>query len=600
MPTHRLTQRYFTVIGTMLFVCTLFASASRAASSEPISIKRFVVANPSLPTVEIPLRKKVSGVIRGAEVHRYTFAVNAGQFFAVRLEQTGGDLSFVLFDPDQKLVEIIDQNSGGEVEVATGVAEKTGVYSVQVAVFDYQRESTAYAIEIALREALGKTPQSRAEQLFTAWYDREHPGAAVAVLKAGKPIYRNARGLASVEHSVSITSKTKFELASVSKQFTGFAVALLIERGMLQLDDDIRKYLPEMHDFSKPIKLSHLLSHTSGLRDWDAAFGLAGMKIEDGISTQRILQFAVDQRSLNFDPGEEEQYSNTGYTLLGEIVARATGQPFAAWLKQNVFDPIGMHDTSLNADYGAIVKNKASSYKGRAPSSRLLSGNSSVAGGSSSVISTIDDLVKWTKHFETKTIGGDALANRLQQVGQLNSGKATTYAYGNWYSLSGDAPRASHLGLAAGFRTVLSRSLNNGVTVIYLSNDGDDATFERAARIGRVFRGVAEKRTPAPDGEPSPKTQSPHSRDYTPYLGTYYSDELRTSYTLESRQGTLVAIHRINGVVPLIAEQEDNFSSAQWYMPEIRFVRGSENRPAEMIVSTQGARNMHFRRINGR
>jgi CubicO group peptidase (beta-lactamase class C family) len=274
------------------------------------------------------------------------------------------------------------------------------------------------------------------------------------VMQGDEVIYQNHIGLANVEHRVAINAQTKFDLASVSKQFTGLAIATLIAQGKLSRSDEIHTFLPELPDFGASITVGHLLDHTSGLRDWDAPLALAGLEYKSGISLSQVLQFISQQKTLNFEPGSEQQYSNTGYTLLGEIITRVSGQSADDWVRQHIFAPRGMHHSSFNLTEQAMIADKAMSYEGRAPTTLLDSGQSSAIG---SVLSSTDDLIRWIRSFADPKLVDQDLNQQLTQMGKLNSGESVGYAYGNWLTKKRGLSVISHLGLAAGFRTKLTR-----------------------------------------------------------------------------------------------------------------------------------------------
>src|SRR4051794_10174074 len=206
-------------------------------------------------------------------------------------------------------------------------------------------------------------PNPEIDRLFKAWHHPDTPGAAVVVIKDGNVFYQNGYGCADLAHGIPITSETVFDVASVSKQFTGLAVAMLIAERRLSLDDDIRAHLPKLPDFGKPITIRHLLHHTSGLRDWSPTLALAGAGWSDPFTIDDILRMLSRQRELEFDPGATSLYSNTGYNLLAEIVAKITGQSFRSWTDENIFKPLGMRHTHFCDDPTEIIWNQAACYE---------------------------------------------------------------------------------------------------------------------------------------------------------------------------------------------------------------------------------------------
>lgn len=562
------------------------------------SVARFVQDNPALTTQALEPGRTISGAINGPQVRRFAVDLQKGQFAAIRLNQTSGDLILNLFGPDGKLIEIVDQNTIHETETGIIVAPRTGRYIAQVAQFDWQAGAADFAITLTRREPLASTPQGQADQLMEAWYDPAHPGAAVVVLKDGKPVYRRTIGLADVEQRIPITRRTRFELASVSKQFTGYAAAMLIADGRLSRDDDVRKYLPELADLGAKITVGQLLDHTSGLRDWDAGLAIAGLTPERGMTVQNVLDFAARQRSLNFVPGSQQLYSNTGYALLGEIITRVAGQRADRWMADKLFAPLGMADTRLNLDPAALTPGKAQSYEGRIPATGLASGASSAAGGSTSVYSSLDDLVRWLANLDSGRVGGPAVLALMARPADLPDGKSTGYAFGQWHGTHRGLPSIGHLGLVSGFRTRIERFPGQHAAIIFLSNDGDDAAYARSERIEELFLPV-EPRPPVEvpsDSPPEPAAPLPPI-DLASYAGLYWSDEMATGYSIAVKGDRIVASHPINGAAALTRTGAETFSSGRWYMPELKFSRDAAGKVTGFTTGTDTARNMAFRRL---
>src|SRR5687768_6729798 len=237
--------------------------------------------------------------------------------------------------------------------------------------------------------------ERRVDSLFAEFTRGVSPGAAVAVVRDGKTILAKGYGMASLEHRVPITPSTVFDVASVSKQFAGLAVAMLVAEGRVKLTDDIRKYIPELSDVGHTVTIDHLLHHTSGYRDWPGTLSLAGWRYDDIISFDQIRTFAYNQRTLNFVPGAEYTYSNTGYNLLAEMVARVSGKTFRQFTEERFFRPLGMTSSHFHDDHAQVVANRATGYARRPDSSYSSVTNNLMALGSSSLYSTVEDLAKW-------------------------------------------------------------------------------------------------------------------------------------------------------------------------------------------------------------
>jgi CubicO group peptidase (beta-lactamase class C family) len=327
----------------------------------------------------------------------------------------------------------------------------------------------------------------KVDQLFSPWNKPDSPGAVVAVVKDGAVVLERGFGMANLEYDIPITPATVFDIASVSKQFTGMAIAMLAVQGKLSLDDDIRKHLPDVPDFGKTITIRHLVHHTSGIRDWPRIFGVAGRRWEDVISFEDILMMVRHQRELNFEPGAEHLYTNTGYNLLAQIVAKVSGLSFSEWTRKNIFEPLGMHDTHFHDDHSAIVKNRACSYAPGAPGQFKNVGNDLTAVGSSSLYTTVEDLVKWVLNFEHGKVGGPEVIERVHRQGVLNSGKTVDYAFGVSMAEYRGLKRVAHSGGWAGFRAYLARFPDQRFAVIVLSNLRTFTPGEKAMQIANLY-----------------------------------------------------------------------------------------------------------------
>lgn len=300
-------------------------------------------------------------------------------------------------------------------------------------------------------------------------------------------LYSRDYGLADVEHSVAITPTTVFHVASVSKQFTAFAIYLLANDGKLSIDDDIRKYLPELHDFRKTITIRHLLNHTSGLRDQWTLLAMAGWRLTDKITEHDVLNLVWRQRELNFPPGEEQLYSNTGYTLLALIVERVSGQSLREFTQERIFEPLGMQHTHFQDHYGDLVQNRAYSYERQPDGSYRYVALSYSTVGPSSLFTTVEDLARWDENFYTGRVGGKALLEQMQLPAKLNSGGQTDYASGLVIGEYRGLKTVEHGGADAGFRAELLRFPDAHFSVITLCNAGDADASDLAYRVTDIF-----------------------------------------------------------------------------------------------------------------
>jgi CubicO group peptidase (beta-lactamase class C family)/D-alanyl-D-alanine dipeptidase len=313
-------------------------------------------------------------------------------------------------------------------------------------------------------------PAAQVDRLFERWDRTVSPGCALAVIKDGRIIHKRGYGLADLDHDVTITPATVFHVASMSKQFTAAAILLLEQDGKLSVNDDVRRYIPELPDFGVKITLRHLIHHTSGLRDqWDL-LGLAGWRYsQDLITDEDVLAVMARQKALNFKPGERHLYCNTGYTLLAQVVKRVSGRSFRDFTSARIFEPLGMKSTHFRDDFSEIVKGMAYGYTPAGNTFRLSVTNFDTV-GATSLLTTVEDLALWDENFYNPRVGGRALIERMLERGQLNSGERLDYAYGLTLGKYKGLSIVDHAGSDAGYRSDLLRFPEQHFSVAILSN----------------------------------------------------------------------------------------------------------------------------------
>lgn len=312
---------------------------------------------------EIEKGKTVLSEIIPGEKHRYTVELEKDQFVLIRVMQQGVDLKVNTYETSGERIEEFDSPNGKNgPELIIIKTSKKGAYGLEIYPLDENEPAGKYELSIDIIKPRAITPGERVDELFFAWDRKDTPGASVAVAKDGEILYKKGYGMANLEYDIPIGPSTIFHIASVSKQFTVFSILLLEDWGLLSLDDDIRKHIPEVPDFGTTITLRHLASHTSGIRDQWNLLAMAGWRLDDVITKEHVLKLVSRQKDLNFEPGEEFLYCNTGFTLLAEVVARVSSQSFADFTRENIFEPLKMNNTLFYDDHEKIVKNRAYSY----------------------------------------------------------------------------------------------------------------------------------------------------------------------------------------------------------------------------------------------
>jgi CubicO group peptidase (beta-lactamase class C family) len=313
---------------------------------------------------------------------------------------------------------------------------------------------------------------ARVDQLFANWNKPDSPGCGLAIIKDGKIIYQRGYGTADLEHDIPISPASVFYVGSVSKQFTAFAIALLAQQGKLALDDDVRKYLPELPDYGTPITIRHLIHHTSGLRDYNTLVALAGKRNDEAFDNQVILEIAARQKELNFKPGTQFLYSNTGYAMLALIAERASGQRFSAFAEASIFKPLGMSDTHFHEDMTRIVKHRAVGYAPRTSGGFRLNTPYNERAGAGGLYTTVGDLLKWDQNFYDGRVGGMQLIGQMHTQGKLSSGQELDYAFALSVKSYKGLKIVEHGGALGGYRAALTRFPDQRFSVACLCNLG--------------------------------------------------------------------------------------------------------------------------------
>ncbi|MGS1077789.1 serine hydrolase [Pseudoxanthomonas beigongshangi] len=324
----------------------------------------------------------------------------------------------------------------------------------------------------------------RVDAIFAVAAD-DAPGYAVAVIEDGKVVLERSHGLASVEYGAPLTPTTPFNTASLSKQFTGLAVSILIEQGKLALDDDVRRYVPELPEYAEgPVSVRQLLHHTSGIRDCYAVLVAAGWRGSDAFSGSDCMRTAVAQRDLAFTPGTRYAYSNTEYLLLQKIVAEAGGKPFPQWAMENIFQPIGMDSTWFVDDYSRVVRNAATPYsRGEHGFHRDMQQDSGVY-----MLSTLRDLGRWAIHFDRRLAAGDPVYLRMVESGTLANGESVPYGFGLMLGEDRGQDIVFHTGAWGGYRANIRHYPARHISIVALNNGGDnDMNPKKVPRVAALF-----------------------------------------------------------------------------------------------------------------
>lgn len=330
--------------------------------------------------------------------------------------------------------------------------------------------------------------QAKVDRVFERWNRSDTPGCAVGVEVDGKPVLIRAYGMANLEYGLKIRPDTIFESGSVAKQFTAAAVALLVQDGKLSLDDPVRKYVPELPDFGPPILIRHFLNHTSGLRSQWPLMGLSGRPTGRAVHTvDEILELVGRMKELNFKPGDEFLYNNTGYTLLGVVVARASGKSLDAFCQERLFKPLGMIHTQWRDDFTEIVPDRATAYGRKSDGTFYTLMSFTDVIGNGGLLTTVGDLLIWNENLDNPRVGGRALIEQLETRGRLNDGFENEYAQGLVVTTYKGLREVSHGGSTAGYQTFLARFPEARLSIAVLSNVTASGPARLAHEVADIY-----------------------------------------------------------------------------------------------------------------
>ena len=456
----------------------------------------------------------------------------------------------------------------------------------------------AAASALLAQETLDPALKARVDKVFAEFDKSASPGCALGIVRDGRMLYRNGYGSANLDFRLPITPNSIFDIGSTSKQFSTMAILLLEQDGKLKIDDDVRKYVPELRDYGAVITIRHLLNHTSGLRDYLTLADLALYDEDDFYTDDDVLAMIARQKELNFAPGTDYLYSNSGFFLLSTIVKRVSGKTLRAFAEERILKPLQMTNTHFHDDHTEIVRNRATGYA-PLPGNRFKVSMSTLdMVGDGGIYTSVNDLFKWDQNFYTHKVGGADLLARMQTPSKLNDGKELKYGLGLFVEPYRGLPTVSHGGSWAGFRAELLRFPSEKVSVICLCNLASTNPPQLARRVADV---VLEARftEPVPPEPPKPPAKPVASEaktiDRTPYLGSFASEELGgVVYRFSPGEGsTLVLEGRHKRTLrPLGGDQ---FDGGRW---KVQFSRESAGGPVIGFTIEAGrVRNIRFNRV---
>ncbi|EZH75161.1 hypothetical protein ATO12_10580 [Aquimarina atlantica] len=433
--------------------------------------------------------------------------------------------------------------------------------------------SIVFIIFLSVFNSFGQHTQ-KIDSLFTSWNFPNHPGGSIMVVKNNKTIFSKAYGLASIEYNVTNSTNTLFNIGSISKQFTAMGIVLLEEQNKLSFEDDVRKHLPELPDFRETITIRHLLHHTSGLRDLHGLLGLAGWRRNDLETNEDLYRIIKNQKELNFKPGEEFLYCNTGYILLAQIIERKSKLPFSDWMKKNIFDPLGMKNTYVEDQYGRVVTNNATSYYSQKEFKRAI--ESWGYFGSGNMHSTTKDINVWLHNFINPGEKWVTAFNKLLSTTPLNNGYKTNYGFGVRIENHFEKKMIQHGGAVGGFRAVARVYPEEQLQIVILSNFSKSNVGSMIDKIAEI---IFESNQKPQLTSVTKKSEIPNSfirqsnKKLKQFEGIYWSDIEKIGRKVYIKNDTLRYSSSETNEWPLVAIGKNTFEMVlhQYENPIVKF-----------------------------
>ncbi len=463
---------------------TMPSTAPRAPLARIVALTVFAAAcaAPESPVIE-------------SDAETRTFELAAETFFLAEVDQIANDFAVTVTGPDGDVLREVDGRTGG-IETVWFETDAAGAYEVAISANDDQ--AGQFTFTVLRSEPVATDPVARLGQLLSPWDGDDRAGAIAAVVDGGQMAHVHTVGMANLSHGVPWQRGTVSNIGSVTKQFTAMGLLLLEARGEISLDDDIRTHFPELPDFGEPITPRQLLNHTSGYREIYNLMRIDGYGGEDTFAREHAITVVQRQPELQNRPHTEWNYNNTGYILLSLLVERVTGESFADYMRDNVFEPVGMMDTRMKMVQGELIPRSAQGYEPVETGGFRTTRDLPASAGAGGVYTTVDDLHRWLLNFADPAVGGPGAIEAMATTAVLESGDSTGYGLGLGLGEMGGRTVYSHTGGDVAHRAYLGYLPELESGVILMSNH---AGFDLGLgpRVARLFFG--DQMEPEDDAE---------------------------------------------------------------------------------------------------
>ena len=541
---------------------------------------------------ELRRGRTLTGTLSAGDTVRYTFEADEDDFVLGEVNQISVDVTMRVLGPDG------DQRArfgglGRGHERFGGRTSAAGPYTVELfAAGDEGDESGNYEITLLRHERVATNPKKLTDQMM-ARFDADHsPGAAVRVWRDGKTLYSKTYGMANLTYGIPFKPDTRTNIGSTSKQFTAFAIMLQAERGLLSLDDDIRTHIPELPEFDETIQVRHLITHTSGLREFLNLLRMTGRRLDRGdwIDRSEIVEIVQRQPALQNSPGAEFNYNNTAYGLAAVIVERTSGQDFHVFMQENVFGPLGMTGTMVRPSIRHMVPNQSEGYTPTPDGYRQI-GDLGGAVGAGGMYSTIADLQTWVENYANPRVGTRESIDEMMTSFVLSDGEETGYGYGLFIDEQGGLKRVQHGGADVAHRSMLVYypEINAGITT--QSNHAQfssNVAFELAEAFFKDEMEVEEEEEgEEADAEFDAENYDPEAFDEL--VGRYALDASPDFVLTFTREGDTLYVQATGQQRLEIVPTSDSTFRLLAVEASVTFVRGEDGEVAGAIMHQNGA-----------
>ena len=443
---------------------------------------------------------------------------------------------------------------------------------------------------------------TQVDELFAEWDGATAPGAVVGIFMDGRIIYSKGYGLANLDYDIPITPQSVLRIGSISKQFVAMCIAILADQGKLSLDDDIRTHIPEMPDYGNQITIRHLLHHTSGIREYLTLVNLIGKPEGSvfGYTTRELVELLSRQQNLNFEPGSQFSYTNSGYFLLAEIITRVSGMKASAFAQENIFEPLGMTQTRFYDDPNAIIRNQAFGYSPNRDGGYRLDILRSDVIGDLGVITTVEDFLHWDNNFYENKLGAgtDELVRMMFARGRISNGEELSCALGLEFDSYRGLKTMGHGGSAVGYVAEFLQFPEQRFSVVILSNLSSFRPGRLARQIADLYLAdqLSEVQTSNERDRIRPETPEPVERptpELEPFIGDFYSEELDFVYSFMV-EGSTLQLEIRGSRIELAPLSEDQFA---WGRRELNFFRDESGIVSGFILEAGDVQGLNFRKV---